>query len=407
MIEGLPTLDDVNPHGKSVLVRIDINSPILDSTILDTTRFESHIPTLKELEECKLVILAHQSRPGKKDFTTLENHARVLSRLLGREVEYIDEVFSTRAIERIKNARMGDVILLENIRFYAEEQLKRSPEEHSSSFIVRKLYPHFALFVNDAFSASHRAHASLVGFPPVIPSVAGRLVEKEVLALTKALKSPGRKVFILGGVKVDDSVKVLKNVLMNGIADRVVLTGVVATYFFMLKGYEIGEENRKIVEENKGSLSDEEMKEILKRYEDKILLPVDLGVEVGGKRENVHLSELDGKGRIMDIGVETIEMLKSEIPEYDIAVINGPAGVFEDDRFALGTFEILRAVSKAGYSVVGGGHISTAARMIGIDRKMNHVSTGGGASLMFLSGEKLVALEVLKEYWEKKWSQYF
>ena len=407
MIEGLPTLDDVNPHGKSVLVRIDINSPILDSTILDTTRFESHVPTLKELEECKLVILAHQSRPGKKDFTTLENHARVLSRLLGREVEYIDEVFSTRAIERIKNARMGDIILLENIRFYAEEQLKRSPEEHSSSFIVRRLYPHFAIFVNDAFSASHRAHASLVGFPPVIPSVAGRLVEKEVLALTKALRSPGRKVFILGGAKVDDSVKVLKNVLMNGIADKVVLTGVVATYFFMLKGYEIGEENRKIVEENKGSLSDEEMKEILNRYEDKILLPVDLGVEMDGKRENVHLSELDGEGRIMDIGVETIEMLKNEIPEYDIAVINGPAGVFEDDRFALGTFEILRAVAKAGYSVVGGGHISTAARMIGIDRKMSHVSTGGGASLMFLSGEKLVALEVLKEYWEKRWSNYF
>ena len=407
MIEGLPTLDDVNPHGKSVLVRIDINSPILDSTILDTTRFESHIPTLKELEECKLVILAHQSRPGKKDFTTLENHARVLSRLLGREVEYIDEVFSSRAIERIKNARMGDVILLENIRFYAEEQLKRGPEEHSSSFIVRKLYPHFAIFVNDAFSASHRAHASLVGFPPVIPSVAGRLVEKEVSALTKALKSPGRKVFILGGAKVDDSVKVLRNVLMNGIADKVVLTGVVATYFFMLKGYEIGEENRKIVEENKGSLSDEEMKEILKKYGDKIVLPVDLGVEIDGRRENVTLSELEGKGRIMDIGVETIEMLKSEIPEYDIAVINGPAGVFEDDRFALGTFEVLRAVSKADYSVVGGGHISTAARMIGIDRKMSHVSTGGGASLMFLSGEKLVALEVLKEYWEKRWSHYF
>jgi len=407
MIEGLPTLDDVNPHGKSVLVRIDINSPILDSTILDTTRFESHIPTLKELEECKLVILAHQSRPGKKDFTTLENHARVLSRLLGREVEYIDEVFSSRAIERIKNARIGDIILLENIRFYAEEQLKRSPEEHSSSFIVRKLYPHFAIFVNDAFSASHRAHASLVDFPPVIPSVAGRLVEKEVMALTKALKSPGRKVFILGGAKVDDSVKVLKNVLMNGIADKVVLTGVVATYFFMLKGYEIGEENRKIVEENKGSLSDDEMREILNRYGDKIVLPVDLGVDVDGKRENMTLSELDGNGRIMDIGVETIEMLKSEIPEYDIAVINGPAGVFEDDRFALGTFEVLRAVSKAGYSVVGGGHISTAARMIGIDRKMSHVSTGGGASLMFLSGERLVALEVLKEYWEKRWSHYF
>ncbi|AEA47720.1 phosphoglycerate kinase [Archaeoglobus veneficus] len=403
MIEGLPTLDDVEYDGKSILIRLDVNSPMVNSTILDTTRFESHVPTLEELENTKLVVLAHQSRPGKKDFTTLESHAEVLSRLLGRDVEYVDECFSKRVIDRIKRLRRGEVLMLENVRFYAEERLDRSAEEHASSFIVRRLYSNFDLFVNDAFSTCHRGHASLIGFPPVLPSVVGRLVEKEVTALSKALKGEGRKVFILGGAKIDDSVKVMKNVLTNGIAEKVILTGVVANYFLMLDGKDIGEANRKIVEDSKEKVDDGEMLELLRKYRDRIVLPVDVAVEVDGRRKDVGIDEVDGR-KIMDIGVNTISMLMDEIPSYDVAVINGPAGVFEDERFTLGTFEVLKAVSRAGFSVVGGGHISTAARMIGIDKRMDHVSTAGGACIRFLSGEKLIALEVIKEYWEKKWS---
>lgn len=404
MIEGLPTLDDVEYDGKAVLIRLDINAPIVNSTILDTTRFESHIPTLEELEDTKLVILAHQSRPGKKDFTPLESHAEVLSRLLGREVEYVDECFSKRTVERIRRMKRGEVLMLENVRFYAEERLDRNAEEHATSYIVRRLYPNFDLFVNDAFSASHRGHASLIGFPPVLPSVVGRLVEKEVSALNKALKGEGRKVFILGGAKIDDSVKVMKNVLVRNIAEKVVLTGVVANYFLMLEGKEIGEINRKVVEDSKEKVSDKEMLELLKKYRDRIILPVDVAVEEDGKRKDIGIEEVDDR-RIMDIGVNTISMLMDEIPSYEVAVINGPSGVFEDERFTLGTFEVLKAVAKAGFSVVGGGHISTAARMAGLDKRMSHVSTGGGACIRFLSGEKLVALEVIKEYWEKKWSQ--
>ena len=404
MIEGLPTLDDVEYDGKAVLIRLDINAPIVNSTILDTTRFESHIPTLEELEDTKLVILAHQSRPGKKDFTPLESHAEVLSRLLGREVEYVDECFSKRTVERIRRMKRGEVLMLENVRFYAEERLDRNAEEHATSYIVRRLYPNFDLFVNDAFSASHRGHASLIGFPPVLPSVVGRLVEKEVSALNKALKGEGRKVFILGGAKIDDSVKVMKNVLVRNIAEKVVLTGVVANYFLMLEGKEIGEVNRKVVEDSKEKVSDKEMLELLKKYRDRIILPVDVAIEEDGKRKDISIEEVDDR-RIMDIGVNTISMLMDEIPSYEVAVINGPSGVFEDERFTLGTFEVLKAVAKAGFSVVGGGHISTAARMAGLDKRMSHVSTGGGACIRFLSGEKLVALEVIKEYWEKKWSQ--
>jgi phosphoglycerate kinase len=357
---------------------------------------------LREFEDSKLVIMAHQSRPGKKDFTTLESHAKVLSRLFGRTIHYIDEIFSSRVIEEIEKSEKGEVLLLENVRFYSEEQLKRNSEEHAESIMVSKLKNYFDLFVNDAFSASHRANASLIGFPPILPSVVGRLVEKEIGALSKALYSKGSKIFILGGAKIKDSVKVMKNVLEKGIAEKVVLTGVVATYFLMLDGKNIGK-NKKVVEENKENVDDKEMLKILKKHREKIILPVDFGVEIDGKRSDVSIDDLHDK--IMDIGINTISILSEVIPEYDVAVINGPAGVFEDERFGLGTFEVLKAVSNAQYSIVGGGHISSAAKMIGIHREMDHVSTGGGACIRFLSGEKLVALEVIREYWNKKWSK--
>ncbi len=403
MIEDLPTLDDVECSGKAVLLRLDVNSPMINSTILDTLRIESHVPTLEELEDAKVAILAHQSRPGKKDFTTLKSHAEELSRILGREVEYIDECFSSRVLERIRKLKTGEIIMLENVRFYAEERLKRSAEEHSTSFLVQRLYPNFDLYVNDAFSACHRSHASLVGFPPVLPSVVGRLVEKEVSALSRVLRGKGRKIFLLGGAKIEDSVRVMKNVLEKNIAEKVILTGVVGNYFLMLSGVDIGEVNKKTVEDCKEGVNDEEMKAFYEKYKDRIVLPVDAAVEEGGRRKDVELSEVDNK-RIMDIGLKTISMIKEIVPDYDIAVINGPAGVFEDERFALGTFEALKAVSKAGYSVVGGGHVTTAARIIGIARKMSHVSIAGGACIRFLSGEKLVALEVIKKYWKEKWS---
>ena len=182
MIEGYPTLDDIDYSGKRILMRIDINAPIFEGEILDTARFKSHIPTIRELEDSALVLIAHQSRPGKTDFTDLSNHAEVLSKLLERDVKYVDELFSECAIRAISTMKKGDVTILENVRFYSEEDLKKTPEEHSRSHIVSKLYRHFDMYVNDAFSASHRSHASLVGFPVVLPSVVGRLVEKEVSA---------------------------------------------------------------------------------------------------------------------------------------------------------------------------------------------------------------------------------
>ncbi|MEM4524403.1 MAG: phosphoglycerate kinase, partial [Archaeoglobaceae archaeon] len=367
----LPTIDDAGSFN-SVLLRVDINAPIVNSTILDTSRFKSHVPTIRELEDKKLVILAHQSRPGRKDFTTLEEHAKVFSRILGREVQYIDEIFSKRVIEKIKSLHNGEILLLENVRFYSEEQLERSAEEHAESILVRRLSNLFDIFVNDAFSAFHRSHASLVGFIPVLPTYIGRLAEKEIKALSRALK-PGRTAFVLGGAKIKDPIKVMKNVLQNGIAEKVFLTGVVANYFLMLKGKNLGEENRKIVEENKEGVKDEEARLLLEKFGDKIVLPLDFGVEDEGMRKDVAVEEFDGKGKIKDIGVETVNEYTSLLPTFETVVINGTAGVYEESKFALGTYEILKAATKT-YAIVGGGHTASAANIFGLSNKISHIS---------------------------------
>ncbi|MEM0350206.1 MAG: phosphoglycerate kinase, partial [Archaeoglobaceae archaeon] len=389
----LPTIDDAGSFN-SVLLRVDINAPIVNSTILDTSRFKSHVPTIRELEDKKLVILAHQSRPGRKDFTTLEEHAKVFSRILGREVQYIDEIFSKRVIEKIKSLHNGEILLLENVRFYSEEQLERSAEEHAESILVRRLSNLFDIFVNDAFSAFHRSHASLVGFIPVLPTYIGRLAEKEIKALSRALK-PGRTAFVLGGAKIKDPIKVMKNVLQNGIAEKVFLTGVVANYFLMLKGKNLGEENRKIVEENKEGVKDEEARLLLEKFGDKIVLPLDFGVEDEGMRKDVAVEEFDGKGKIKDIGVETVNEYTSLLPTFETVVINGTAGVYEESKFALGTYEILKAATKT-YAIVGGGHTASAANIFGLSNKISHISIAGGACVRFLSGEKLPVLEKIK-----------
>lgn len=400
-MDELPTLDDMESKQKSVLLRLDINAPIVNSTILDTTRFESHLPTLRELEDKEVVILAHQSRPGRRDFTTLEEHAKVLSRILGKEVEYIDEIFSRRVLDRIKNMKSGEFLLLENVRFYSEEQLERTAEEHANCLMVRRLKDNFDAFVNDAFSAFHRSHASLVGFIPVLPTFIGRVAEKEINALSKGLRKGERIAFVLGGAKIKDPIKVMKNVLENGIAEKVFLTGVIANYFLLLNGKDIGDENRKIVEDNKENVKDEDAKRILEKHRDKIMLPMDFGVELGGVREDVSVEEFKGKGIIKDIGVETMNQFSGMIPEFDTVVVNGTAGVYEDSKFSLGTYEVLKAVSKVKFSIIGGGHSASAVNMFGLADKVSHVSIAGGACVRFLSGEKLPVIEKIREYWGK------
>ena len=229
-------MDDLPLEGKTVLVRVDINSPMgKQNEILDDKRFKMHLPTLRELENSKTVLLAHQSRAGKSDFTTMETHAARFSELLGRAVLYVEDIFGREARSKIAEMVNGDVILLENVRFFSEETLKRTAMEHAGSHLVQKLAPLADVFINDAFSVAHRAHLSVIGFTEVLPSLAGRLMDREIEALDKVLVDIERpSLFVLGGVKAPDSIDVAQNVLKSGAADSVIFTGAVANIFISI-----------------------------------------------------------------------------------------------------------------------------------------------------------------------------
>jgi phosphoglycerate kinase len=393
------TLDDITLDNKRVLLRVDFNSPMDPSgNILDDKRIRSHLETLRALEDCRVAIIAHQSRAGKKDYTTLEAHARLLTRLLRRDVSYIDDIFGSHAQNSIKSLRPGEAILLENTRFYAEENMNRSPADHAKSHMVRKLAPLFDLFVNDAFAVSHRSHCSVVGFTEVLPSIAGILMDREITALDRGLRGNEHPtVFSLGGTKADDSIKVTQNVLSRGGADKILTSGVVATVFMMAKGIDVGEANRKFVEDQEYLEQIPIAAKLLQEYPDKIILPSDVALSQNGERVEVSVDRLPSPLPIADIGLETIVNYSKFLKEAKVTVLNGPTGIFEQEKFKLGTSELLKAATLSSYSIAGGGHSVAAIEQLDLESKFSHVSMGGGASITYLSGEPLPGIEALKK----------
>lgn len=393
------TIDDFDIVDRTILVRVDLNSPMSPSGgILDDMRIKSHIPTLRDLEDAKVVLLAHQSRPGKNDFTTMQLHADVMSSSLGRKVTYIEDIFGTHARENIASMENGDVILLENVRFYSEETLKRPVSEHQGTHMVRKLAPLFDIFLNDAFAVSHRSQLSITGFTGLLPSGAGRLMEREITSLDVSLKgSESPCIFVLGGAKVDDSLKVAEHVLSSGGADRVLVTGVVANVVLAASGVDIGEPNMKFIE-SQGYLDQiDKAKNILERFAGKLGFPRDVALNNNGERIEANIDDVASTNLpINDIGLETIVAYSSEIENAKTVVLNGPAGVSEIEGFEIGTSEIIKAATNAGYSIAGGGHITAEVRNMGYENMFSHISTGGGACIDFLAGDSLPGIEALK-----------
>ena len=393
-------MEDVKLDNKRVLVRVDFNSPMDPSgNILDDKRIKSHLDTLRALEDCRVVLMAHQSRAGKKDYTTMEAHARSATRLLRRDVAYIDDIFGSHAREAIRSLMPGEVLLLENTRFYAEENMNRTPADHAKSHMVKRLAPLFDLFINDAFAVSHRSHCSVVGFTEVLPSIAGLLMDKEITALDKGLKGDEHPtIYSLGGTKADDSIKVIENVLRRGGADKILTSGVVATVFLMAAGINVGEANRKFVEDQEYLEQIPVAAKLLAEYPDKIAMPVDVALNKNGERIDVAVSALSNDLPIADIGLETIVDYSKELKDARVTVMNGPAGIFEQEKFKLGTSELLKASAESDYSIAGGGHSVAAIEQLGLESKFSHVSMGGGASITYLSGEPLPGIEALKKY---------
>ena len=395
------TIDDFDIEDKTVLVRIDINSPVDPSSeiILDDTRLKLHAQTVKELSGrgAKVVLLAHQSRPGKKDFTTLAQHADALSDILNLRVKYVDALFSNAAKDAIKGLKAHEILLLENARFFSEETLSRTPEEQSKTLLVRHLSPLIDYFVNDAFAAAHRSQASLVGFTVNTPSAAGRVMEKELTVIQDALDNVDHPcIFLLGGMKADDSIEVMENVLSNGTADAILTTGIVGNIVLWAAGFDIGQVNKDFIVSRGYEDMVAKSKELIDRFGDKVKYPIDVACEIDGERVDIDTSEIPNES-IFDIGVKTIAFYAQEIRNAKYIFANGPAGVFEDPKFAMGTEDLINAMATSkGFTLIGGGHIAAATAGLGLEDQMSHLSSGGGACISMLAGKKLAAVEALK-----------
>ena len=409
MARDFYTMDDFDLSGHTVLVRVDINSPVdpASGALLNDARIREHLVTLKELRHSKVVLLAHQSRPGKDDFTTLEAHAERIGALLGRPVRHVSSLFGKPAIEAIESMRTGDVVVLENTRFYSEEEALADAklEKMAKTHIVRRLAPHASYFVLDAFAAAHRAQPSLVGFCEVLPSVAGRVMERELTMLTQAVQDPARpKVAHLGGVKADDSIAVARHMLEKDIVDTVLTSGGVANLFLDASGIDPGEPTtefmRKEVEDYDGHRA--HCKELLSKFKGRILLPTDVVVNADGLRRPLLVHDLPADRPIYDIGLDTIARYVEVLHRAKTIFFNGPAGVFELEPFSVGTREVLTAVAESdGLSVVGGGHTVAAVEQFGLQDRIDHVSTGGGALIHFLAGKELPLVNALRHSYKK------
>jgi len=393
------TLDDVDVSGKKLLLRVDINSPIDPETltILDDSRIKAILTTLRDLEEAAVVLVSHQSRPGKKDFTSLEPHVLILRKYLGDRVKFIDDIFGPAARKAIRKLSPGEILVLENIRFYSEENIEAPPKTLAKTHLVRKLAHFFDIFVNDAFPAIHRSQPSLVGFAEVLPTVAGRLMEKELKALEKVLKNPEKPcIFFLGGAKVPDKMEIMITAIRKRKANKILLGGLLANVFLEAAGYDIGEENRKLLPDFEKLKN--KAKEILEKYKDVIELPKDVAVEINNERIEVPVDQLPIKGQIKDIGINTIIHYSKILSNAATIVANGPAGIFEERQYAIGTTEILYSIANSNaYKIIGGGHLGAIANILNLNTKINHISTGGGAALSLLAGKKLPVIEALKK----------
>ena len=389
------TIKDIDLKGKKVLVRCDFNVPMdEEKNITDNTRIVAAMPTIKYLLEnnCAVILCSHLGRPKgefKPEFS-LQPVAKELSKLLGKEVIMAKDVVGEDATSKAKNLQLGEVMLLENVRYHREET-DNDPE------FAKKLADMAEIYVNDAFGAAHRAHASTAGVANYLPAVSGFLIEKELQFLGKALNNPERPfVAILGGAKVSDKIGVIDSLLEK--VDTLMIGGGMAYTFFKAQGYEVG---NSLCELDKLDLAKEAMKKA-EANGVKLMLPVDtkVGKEFKPDTESktVAWTEIPEGWEGFDIGEKTIEMFCNELKTAKTVVWNGPLGLFEFDQFAIGTNEIAKTLAKIdATTIIGGGDSAAAVKKAGLEDKMTHISTGGGASLEFLEGKKLPGIECLQD----------
>jgi len=388
------SIKDIDVKGKRVFCRVDFNVPMQNGVITDDTRVRAALPTIQYLMDqgAKVILASHMGRPkGEvKEELRLTPVAKKLSELLGKEVAKADEAYGDTVKAQIEKMNDGDVLLLENVRFYPGEE-KNDPE------LAKEFASLADIFVNDAFGAAHRAHASTEGIAKHIPAVSGFLMQKELDVLGKAMSNPERPfTAIIGGAKVKDKIGVIENLLDK--VDNLIIGGGLANTFTKAEGYEIG---TSLLEEDKIELA----KSFMKQAEEKgvkFYTPIDaviapkFGEDVESKV--VDIDSIPSDWMSLDIGPKTAALYADVIKNSKLVIWNGPMGVFEIDQFANGTKTVAEALADSdAYSVVGGGDSAAAAEKFNLADKMSHISTGGGASLEFIEGKELPGVVALND----------
>ncbi len=387
------TVSDVDVQGKRVLVRVDFNVPQnAAGQVTDDTRIRAALPTIDYLRQhgARVILASHLGRPKGKvvESMRLDPVATRLSQLLGQPVRKLNVAIGPEVRQAVEAMRPGDVLLLENLRFYPQE-------EANDPAFAQQLASVADLYVNDAFGTAHRAHASTEGVAHYLPAVAGLLMAKEIGYLGRALGSPERPfVAILGGAKVSDKISVIQNLLPK--VDRLLIGGGMANTFFLAMGYEVGDS---LVELDKVEMA----KDLLGRGQGKLVLPVDAVIADAFSAEAEHQAvpadKVPAKWRIMDIGPETVRRFTAALQGARTVVWNGPMGVFEFAPFATGTIAVAHVVADLpnATTIVGGGDSVAAVEAAGVAGRISHISTGGGASLEFLEGKALPGVAILQD----------
>ncbi|MEW6528587.1 MAG: phosphoglycerate kinase [Candidatus Micrarchaeota archaeon] len=381
--------------GKIIFKRIDINSPVESGIVQMNPRIRAHAKSIAELRNAgaKVVLLAHQGQQGREDFISLEQHAKLLEKELGAPINYIDDVVGEKAQNAIRQLKNGEVLLLNNVRLISDETKKTHDSE-----IVNALAPLGHYFILDALSVSHRDHATVTGFAKRLPSRAGKVLREEISALEK-MKDAKNIVFIFGGAKVEDSFRVMKIWLSTtNKVKKILLGGALAVLFIYARGYNVG--NSKSYLEKAGLMKyAQEAREIADKYSDKIEIPIDVGLNIDGKRVDCNIDEIEEReqGQIFDISEKTLLMYKKVIFNSDFIFMNGPIGVYEMKEFEWGTKHVLEAISRSkAFSILAGGHTITAIEKFCIRKdKIGYISLSGKALVEYLSGAELPGLKAL------------
>lgn len=394
-------MDDYDFKEKTVLIRVDFNSPLDPKTkkVTDDSRIKAHAQTIQELMEKggKVVILAHQGRPGSPDFSTTEQHGKILGEILGKKVAYVDDIFGDKAKDAIRKLKAGEALILENVRVWPEERGGMSPEEFAMSDLVKNLEPLADVYVGDGFAVAHRGNGSIVGFPEVMPAVAGRVMERELNALNRARNAEEKPcVYVMGGAKAEDAASITDYVLSNNKANYVLTGGIIGHLFLYAKGYNLGESNVKYLEEKDFLQYVPKVQELYKRFDEKIWNPEDCAIDVEGERKVIDLMDLPTEYPIFDIGPKTVKKYADLLKGTKIVVISGPMGVYERTEFMTGTEGVFEAIAKSeAFSIAGGGNTIEAIEKLGLREKISYISTGGGALMEFLTGKTLPGVKAL------------